>query len=876
MADIYLFRRKTAADWTSQNPVLLEGELGLETDTGKFKFGNGSTTWTGRPYAGASVGVVPWGAITGTLSAQTDLQAALNAKQATLVSGTNIKTVNGNSLMGSGDLVLSASAAWGAITGTLSAQTDLQAALNLKANTSSLAAIATSGSASDLSAGALPAARFDDTAHGARAGGTLHADATTIAAGFMSGADKTKLDAITGTNTGDQTITLTGDVTGSGSGSFAATIANLAVTSAKIADDAVGNDKLANMAQGTIKGRATAGTGDPEDLTGTQATALLDVFTSGAKGLAPASGGGTTNFLRADGTWAAPPGGGGGISAVVDDPSPELGGNLDALGFNISGIDDLTATGTLLLGTTPSALRKVNVAGSGFDCRLSLQGLGTSDAPGLEMTINGNTSRALMRMNAVGGSFDGTELEFQTQAIGGGISSVAKFTSDGHLNMLTTGQITNLAAPSGANDAARKADVDLKVNTADLSEAIDDRVAALVVAGTNMTITYNDGAGTLTFDAAGGGAGTNLSYTAATRVIASDTGTDATLPLVTSGDAGLAPASGGGTANFLRADGTWAAPPGGGGGSPGGSSGEVQFNSGGAFAGAADVEIEGGQLRLPAIATPATPAAGGVKIFGRDVAGRILPAIVGPSGLDTALQPFFGRNRMGLVLPPGNGTAVNQIGFTITATGTATSASVSTSNLHTYMRRLEFLVTTATPIAVVGIRNNALQWTLGAPSAGNGGFHLVLRWGPATGAATATHRAFAGMRGSVAAPTDVDPSTLTNICGMGYDAADTNIQFLYNDASGTATKVNLGASFPKPTATRSDAYEIALFAPPGTTQSLSYEVRNLGTGAVATGTVTTDLPSTSTLLSPYAYMSVGGTSSVIGLSLMSLYIETDY
>lgn len=53
---------------------------------------------------------------------------------------------------------------------------------------------------------------------------------------------------------------------------------------------------------------------------------------------------------------------------------------------------------------------------------------------------------------------------------------------------------------------------------------------------------------------------TNLSYTAATRVIASDTGTDATLPLVSSGDAGLAPASGGGTANFLRADGTWAAP----------------------------------------------------------------------------------------------------------------------------------------------------------------------------------------------------------------------------------------------------------------------------------------------------------------------------
>jgi hypothetical protein len=43
------------------------------------------------------------------------------------------------------------------------------------------------------------------------------------------------------------------------------------------------------------------------NLTATQATALLDVFTSALKGLVPASGGGTTTFLRADGTFAAVP-----------------------------------------------------------------------------------------------------------------------------------------------------------------------------------------------------------------------------------------------------------------------------------------------------------------------------------------------------------------------------------------------------------------------------------------------------------------------------------------------------------------------------------------------------------------------------------------
>ena len=96
---------------------------------------------SGQDYATEWAAVAAaWGDITGTLSAQTDLQAALDAKQATLISGTNIKTLNGSTILGSGDLVISASAAWGGITGTLSAQTDLQAALNAKVDTAGFAA----------------------------------------------------------------------------------------------------------------------------------------------------------------------------------------------------------------------------------------------------------------------------------------------------------------------------------------------------------------------------------------------------------------------------------------------------------------------------------------------------------------------------------------------------------------------------------------------------------------------------------------------------------------------------------------------------------------------------------------------------------------
>ncbi|NBU22883.1 MAG: hypothetical protein EBS38_03075 [Actinobacteria bacterium] len=44
-------RRGTAAQWTSTNPVLAAGEIGLETDTLRTKYGNGTSTWTALSYS---------------------------------------------------------------------------------------------------------------------------------------------------------------------------------------------------------------------------------------------------------------------------------------------------------------------------------------------------------------------------------------------------------------------------------------------------------------------------------------------------------------------------------------------------------------------------------------------------------------------------------------------------------------------------------------------------------------------------------------------------------------------------------------------------------------------------------------------------------
>lgn len=49
---VFQFRRGTAATWTSANPTLSAGEMGIETDTHFFKIGDGTTAWTSLAYGG--------------------------------------------------------------------------------------------------------------------------------------------------------------------------------------------------------------------------------------------------------------------------------------------------------------------------------------------------------------------------------------------------------------------------------------------------------------------------------------------------------------------------------------------------------------------------------------------------------------------------------------------------------------------------------------------------------------------------------------------------------------------------------------------------------------------------------------------------------
>lgn len=146
---------------------------------------------------------------------------------------------------------------------------------------------------------------------------------------------------------------LTSDVTASGSGSVAATIANSAVT----------NAKMANMNAHTHKGNNTGSATAPIDLTTAQLTAELNAFTTSLQGVAPASGGGTANFLRADGTWNAPSGAA--AMAVLTKTANYSVLTGDFSGFRLLVLMNASSAATLTLPAASNSGYEINVINIG-------------------------------------------------------------------------------------------------------------------------------------------------------------------------------------------------------------------------------------------------------------------------------------------------------------------------------------------------------------------------------------------------------------------------------------------------------------------------------------------------------------------------------
>ncbi|HSX05748.1 MAG TPA: hypothetical protein VLF69_04735 [Candidatus Saccharimonadales bacterium] len=322
-----------------------------------------------------------------------------------------------------------------------------------------------------------------------------------------------------------------------------------------------------------------------------------------------------------------------------------------------------------------------------------------------------------------------------------------------------------------------------------------------------------------------------------------------------------------------------------------GSDSQIQYNNGGSALGGDPnltwddtnqiLSVDGSTPSIAISATtsnPSAPASGNVSIFSRLVANRPMVAQIGPSGLATSLQPFLARNKIGYWDPPGNATTVPGV-FGITAptvVGTATTRNVATTNLATRMRRLGF-VSSSTAGSLAEARVAAAQFSCGSGSNDGSGFFFVIRWVPSDAATVSGERNFVGLMNSTAAATNVEPSTLTNTVGVAQLSTDATQLYIVYGGSSAQTPIALGTNFPGATLSTT-AYELAIFAPNSVSNTFYYQVTNITSGNMASGTLTgnaTQIPQNSTLLAPRAWATNNATALAVGFDICSIYVETD-
>jgi hypothetical protein len=148
-------------------------------------------------------------------------------------------------------------------------------------------------------------------------------------------------------------------------------------------------------------------------------------------------------------------------------------------------------------------------------------------------------------------------------------------------------------------------------------------------------------------------------------------------PIFTSTTPGWVPLSGGGTTNFLRADGTWAVPAGGGGGgTPGGSTTQVQFNNAGAFGGTSGFTYT---QATSSLAVTGGATVGTLSVTGNATTGATvtMPAAFGFSQAPATSQGATVTNNLWTF----GGLTTHSSGATFGVAGTTGAISILSSNL---------------------------------------------------------------------------------------------------------------------------------------------------------------------------------------------------
>lgn len=301
---------------------------------------------------------------------------------------------------------------------------------------------------------------------------------------------------------------------------------------------------------------------------------------------------------------------------------------------------------------------------------------------------------------------------------------------------------------------------------------------------------------------------------------------------------------------------------------------QVQFNDNGVLQWANNVNIEGGNLKLDSTTDPSAPT-WGLILYSKEVAGRHLPKIVWPSGIDTILQVGLHWNNVAICWFSSTTSAPTQFWITLT-TATTISAQFTawSTNQRTATARKRFQ-SAVTAASNTGMRTAYWQWFRGN-AAWFWGFFFRTQFGTQTNSPGSQLFMWLCASTAALATTAWAVSALVNMCWVWYDTTDTNTgnrQFYRNDGSWTATKVDLWANAVRNT---THWFDLIMFNTPNS-GTLYVRITNLNTGVVVLDTsYTTDLPAVNTAMAFKAETNNGAVAAAQNIEVAKVYIETDY
>ena len=191
-----------------------------------------------------------------------------------------------------------------------------------------------------------------------------------------------------------------------------------------------------------------------------------------------------------------------------------------------------------------------------------------------------------------------------------------------------------------------------------------------------------------------------------------------------------------------------------------------------------------------------------------------------------------------------NSTTIDTVGgITLATSGTTVARAISSVSFATRSIRLGITASIVATGRYSGLRGSALLWYVSGGFLFTGEFNIK-----DTAFATGTHN-FWGLASStsdlvIGGAANDQPSSLTNIIAFANDSGDANLQIMHNNASGIATKIDLGSSFPSNRTAGTDIttiYSCYLYNAPNSSE-VNYRIINKETGAIAQGTIYDNLP----------------------------------